>query len=151
MIILGGKGGEREEHEVRSIKAVGKILLLDLSTGMMDGSTFWKLINMYVCELYILLCVLCCYSDTKLCLTLCNPMNFSMPGFPVLLCFLVFAQIHVHLVDDAFQPSHPFSSCPQSFATSGSFPMSWLFTSDKELELQLQYQYFQWIFRVDIL
>ena len=40
MIILGGKGGEREEHEVRSVKAVGKILLLDLSTGMMDRSTF---------------------------------------------------------------------------------------------------------------
>ena len=24
---------------------------------------------------------------------------------------------------------HPFSSCPQSFPISGSFPMSWLFTS----------------------
>ena len=108
MIIRGGKGGEREEHEVRSVKAVGKILLLDLSTSMMDRSTFWKFINMYVCELYILPCVLCCYSDTKLCLTLCNPMNCSMPGFPVLLCFLEFAQIHVHLVD-AIQSSHPFS------------------------------------------
>ena len=148
MIILGGKGGEREEHEV-NFKAVGKILFLDLSTSMMDGSTFWKLINMYFCELYILLCVLCCCSDTKLCLTLCNPINCSMPGFPVLRCFLEFAQMHVHLTDDAIQPSHTFSSCPQSFSASGSFPMSWLFTSDKELELQLQYQYFQWIFSVD--
>ena len=25
---------------------------------------------------------------------------------------------------------HPFSSCPQSFPASGSFPMSWLFASD---------------------
>ena len=47
-----------------------EILFLDLSIGMMDGSTFWKFINMYFCELYILLCVLCCCSDTKLCLTL---------------------------------------------------------------------------------
>ena len=148
MIILGGKGGEREEHEV-NFKAVGKILFLDLSTSMMDGSTFWKLINMYFCELYILLCVLCCCSDTKLCLTLCNPINCSMPGYSVLHCFLEFAQIRVHLTDDAIQPSHTFSSCPQSFSASGSFPMSWLFTSDKELELQLQYQYFQWIFSVD--
>ena len=113
------------------------------------GSTFWKIINMYFCELYVLLCVLCCCWDTKLCLSLCNSMNCSMPGFPVLHCFLEFAHIHVHLVDDAIQPSHPFSSCPPSFPASGSFPTSWLFTSGKELELQLQYQYFQWIFSVD--
>ena len=42
------------------------------------------------------------------------------------------AQTHVHCVSDAIQPSHPvtpFSSCPQSFPASGSFPMSWLFAS----------------------
>ena len=45
----------------------------------------------------------------------------------------------------------PFSSCPQSFSASGSFPVSWLFASggQKVLELQLQHQSFQWIFRVD--
>ena len=39
---------------------------------------------------------------------------------------------HVHRVDDAIQPSHPlssFSSCPQSFPASGSFPMIQLSTS----------------------
>ena len=38
----------------------------------------------------------------------------------------------VHWVDDAIQPSHPvapFSSCPQSFPASGSFPVSRLFAS----------------------
>ena len=39
----------------------------------------------------------------------------------------VFAQTHVHWVDDAIQLSRPllppFSSCPQSFPASGSFPM----------------------------
>ena len=45
-----------------------------------------------------------------------------------------------------------FSSCPQSFPASGSFPMSWLFiSSDQLLELQLQHQSLQWIFRVDYL
>ena len=39
--------------------------------------------------------------------TLCNPMNCSMPGFPVLHCLLEFAQTHVHWVGDAIQPSHP--------------------------------------------
>ena len=46
MIILGEKGGEREEHEV-NVKAVGKILFLYLSISMTDGSTFLK-IHKYV-------------------------------------------------------------------------------------------------------
>ena len=33
-----------------------------------------------------------------------------MPGFPVLSYLLKFAQIHVHWVDDAIQPSHPLLS-----------------------------------------
>ena len=32
----------------------------------------------------------------RLCLTLCNPTNCNRPGFPVLHCFLEFAQTHVH-------------------------------------------------------
>ena len=39
---------------------------------------------------------------------------------------------HVHQVSDAIQPAHPplpLLSCPQFFPTSGSFQMSWLFTS----------------------
>ena len=40
----------------------------------------------------------CCYccSVTKLCPTLCNPMNCSMPGFLVLQYLPEFAQIHIH-------------------------------------------------------
>ena len=37
---------------------------------------------------------------------LCDPMNCSMPGFPVLHYLLEFAQIHVHWDSDAIQPSH---------------------------------------------
>ena len=45
-----------------------------------------------------------------------------------------------------------FSSCLQSFPGSGSFPTSWLFVSGGHaLELQLQHQSFQWIFRTDFL
>ena len=49
-------------------------------------------------------------SVTQLCLTLCDPMDCSMPGFPVHHQLLELAQTHVHLVDDAIQPSHPLSS-----------------------------------------
>ena len=46
----------------------------------------------------------------------------------------------------------PFSSCPQSLPTSGSFPMSQLSASDDQiLEPQLQHQSFQWTSRTDLL
>ena len=46
-----------------------------------------------------------CFSVANLCLTLCDTKDCSMPGLPVLRCFLEFAQTHVHCVDDAIQPS----------------------------------------------
>ena len=46
----------------------------------------------------------------------------------------------------------PFSSCLQSFPASQSFPMNQLFTpGDQSLDLQLQHQFFQWIFSFDFL
>ena len=39
---------------------------------------------------------LCCCSVTKLCPPVCDAMDCSMPGFPVLHYLLEFAQIHVH-------------------------------------------------------
>ena len=41
--------------------------------------------------------------------TLCDPMDCSTSGFPVLHHLLEFAQTHVHWVGDAIQPSHPLS------------------------------------------
>ena len=69
-------------------------------------------------------------SVPQLCLTLCDPMNRSMPGLPVHHQLPEFTQTHVHWVSDAIQPSSvvPFSSCPQSLPASESFPMSQLFT-----------------------
>ena len=136
-------------------------------------------------------CMFCC-SVTKLCLTICNPMDCSTPGFPVFHCLLEFAQTHDHWVNDVIQPFHlcysllllpsifpriivfaneltlwdpmdcsmpgfpvhhqlleltqthvlwvgnaiqpshviPFSSCLQSFPASGCFPVSQFFASD---------------------
>ena len=37
----------------------------------------------------------------------CDPMDCSMPGFPVLQYLLGFAQTHVYWADGAIQPSHP--------------------------------------------
>ena len=46
----------------------------------------------------------------QLCLTLCSPMDSSMPGHPVQHQLLELTQTHVHRVGDAIQPSHPLSS-----------------------------------------
>ena len=43
----------------------------------------------------------------KLCQALCNLMDCSTPGFPVFYDLPEFAQIHVHSIGDAIQPSHP--------------------------------------------
>ena len=47
---------------------------------------------------------------TKSCPTLCDPMDFSTPSFPVLYYPPALAQTHVHQVGDAIQPSHPLLS-----------------------------------------
>ena len=50
---------------------------------------------------------------------LCDPIDCSMPGFPVLHHLLEFAQTHVHWVSDAFQSSCPLSSpSPPAFSLS---------------------------------
>ena len=59
------------------------------------------------------------------CPTLCDPMDRSTPGLPVHHQLPELTQTLVHRVGDAIQPSVvPFSSSPQSFPASGSFPRS---------------------------
>ena len=58
-------------------------------------------------------------SVTQLCLTLCNPIDCSTPGFPVHHKVPEFTQTHVHWVGDAIQPFHPLSSpSPPAFHLS---------------------------------
>ena len=49
-------------------------------------------------------------SVAQSCLTLCNPMNSSMPGLPVHHQLPESTQNHVHWVSNAIQPSHPLLS-----------------------------------------
>ena len=89
------------------------------------------------------------YSVAKLCLTFCNPIDCSMPGFPVPHYLPEFAQ-----VSDAIQPSHLLWS-PSALNLSQHQGLFQWFSSSHQvaevLELQLQQQSFQWIFRVDFL
>ena len=90
---------------------------------------------------------LCC-SVAKSCLTLCDPMDCSMSGFPVHQYLPDFVQPCVHWIDIVIQQSHPLAlSSPAAFSLSqhqGFF--QWVGSSyhvAKVLELQLQHQSFQ--------
>ena len=120
-----------------------------LTGGFFTTRTIWKPF-LHSC------CCCCCYSVYQSCPTLCNPMDCSLPGFSVHHHLPEFAQIHVHWVGDAMQPYHLLSS-PSSHAFNLSQHqglLQWVGSSHevgKILELQLQHQFFQWIFRVDCL
>ena len=84
-------------------------------------------------------------SVTQSCPTLCDAMDCSMPGFPILHYLPEFAKTHVHGVIDAIQPFHLLSiPSPPAFNLSqhkGLF--QWVSSSyhvAKVLMLQLQYQ-----------
>ena len=61
-------------------------------------------------KISVLISKICfCCSVAQSCLTRCNPMDCSTPGLPVHRQLPDFAQLHVHSVGDAIQPSHPLS------------------------------------------
>ena len=90
------------------------------------------------------------------CPTLCDPMNFSTTGLPVHHQLPEFTRTHVPWAGDAIQPSYPLS-CPSPPALNLSQHQGffkWVNSSHqvaKVLEFQLQYQSFQWMFRIDFL
>ena len=100
-------------------------------------------------KVYKVVSVVIQYSSvTQSCPTLCNPMDSSIPGFPVHHQLLELAQIHVHQVSDAIQPSHPLSSPspPGSNLSQHQGIFQWvssLHQVAKVLEFQLQHQSFQ--------
>ena len=99
------------------------------------------------------------FSSVQACLTLCDPMDCSLPGLPGLPVhhqLLEFTQTYVHWVSDAIQPSHPLSSpCPPAFTLSQHQGLlkwvSSLHQVAKVLEFQLQHQSFQWTPRTGLL
>ena len=80
----------------------------------------------------------------------------QMLGFPVLHYLLQFAQTHVYWVGYAIQPSHPLSApVPPALNLPQHQGIFQRIDSSHQvaevLELQLQHQSFQWIFRTNFL
>ena len=91
------------------------------------------------------------------CLTLCDPMDYSTPGFPVHHQLPELTQTHVHWVGDAIQPSPPLSSpsFPAFSLSQRQALFQWVSSSHqmaKVLEFQLQHEYSGLVsFRMDLL
>ena len=105
--------GKTEDRNKKEKKRVLSIFTNLVSRAWVSSSYSWALH---------------CCSVAQSCPTLCNPMDCSVSGFPVLHCLPEFTQTYVHWVDDAMQTSHPvtpFSSCPQSFPLHSSWFCWW--------------------------
>ena len=76
----------------------------------------------------------CCWSVTKSCLTLCDPMDYSTPGSSVLHCLPKLAQIHVHWVG-VMASSHHILCRP--LLLPSVFPSIWVFSSESALHHQV--------------
>ena len=115
----------------------GNLTLLTPCLQVPGESALWIIVY-WICKGEIAFSALfyywsiCCCSVTQLCLALCDPMDGSTPGFPVLHHLLSLLKL---MSLESVMPSrhpilcHPFSSCSQSFPASRSFPMSHLFAS----------------------
>ena len=93
-------------------------------------------------------------SVSQSCLTLCDPTDYSTPGFPAHHKLPELAQTHVHWVGNAIEPVPPLlSPSPPSLNLSQHQGLFQLVSSShqvaKVLEFQLQHQSFQWILRTD--
>ena len=72
-----------------------------------------------------------CCLVAKSCPTLCDPMNCSRLGLPVLHCLPEFAKTHVHWIGDAIQPSH--LCCP--LLLPSVFPSIRVFSNESALHI----------------
>ena len=81
-------------------------------------------------------CCCCCFLVVQSCLTLCDSMDCRKQAF---LSFTIYWSLFKFMFIESIMPSNhlilcrSLFSCPQSFSASGSFPMSWLFTSGGQI------------------
>ena len=93
-----------------------------------------------------------CCSVTQLCLTLCDPMDYSTPGFPVPLYLPDSLSSLKLMFIESLMPSNYLILCHPLLLLPSIFPSIRVFSNeltlfirwpDRVLELQLQHQSFQ--------
>ena len=154
----------QENDRILELEGILEIIWFNL-TCLMDWGGWGpetchlpKVTQLICCWIRALVGVLssCCCSVAQSSPDLWDPMDGSTPGFPVHHQLPEFTQTHVHWVSDTIQPTHSLSlpSLPAFNLLQLLGLFQWADSSHqvaKILELQLQHQSFQWIFRTDFL
>ena len=81
-------------------------------------------------------CVCCCCSVSKSWPTLCDPMDCSTPGFPVLHCLPESVETRIHWVSDAIQLSNHLILCHPFLLLSLIFPSIRIFSNESVLRIR---------------
>ena len=107
VVVTTQAGGEATDHEEETRGREGASLpQTELDCSAVKLGVKWG--SVCPCQDYLRSVQFSSVSQS--CPTLCDPMNHSSPGLPVLHQLLEFTQTQVHRVGDAIQPSHPLSS-----------------------------------------
>ena len=116
---------------------------------MYDGSSYSSPLQHLILSVVLILAIYCFCSVTELCLTLCNPVDCSLPGFLVLYHLPEVVQTHVLWISDAIQPSHPLlPPSPLALNLSQHQGLFQLVGSLHQVPKVLEIQFFQWTFRI---
>ena len=138
----------RDKTNVSCISCIGRQILHHCATREAHARVISALQTVYQTSVSACLLFGCSIMSDSL-----QPHGLQHTRLPVLPHLLELAQTHVHWVGDAIQPSRPLlSPSPPALNLPQHQGLSqWVGSSHqvaKVLELQLQYQSFQWIFRV---
>ena len=92
------------DHPPRGQRMTGKgtdVILQCGDQAVQQAPTGYQAESGLGCRGELCVCGFCCCWVTQSCPTVCDPMDWSMPGFPILYHLLEFAQTRVHWVGDA--------------------------------------------------
>ena len=130
------------DHGISGIKSWGRGIEREIVQAL-EFIPSWQLLTLLVHELCTvpllrllsegLRVLCCCCSISQSCLTLCDPMDCSMPGFPVLHHLPGLTQTHVHWVG---MPSNHLVFCRSLLLLPSVFPNIRVFSNESVLHIR---------------
>ena len=133
------------------IVLMNKWKVMEIYLHFINSSLLFNIL--VVINIYFLVLPYNCYSVTRSCPTICNPMDWNTQCFPILYYLPEFAKTHVHWRGNVIQPFHPLLSPSHPASIFPSLRVfQWISSLHQVAKvLEFQHQSFQLIFRVDFL
>ena len=117
---------KKEEKKIRPLKSIflSSSFVFILAYSLISQCPFPPLAKLF-CSIFpsqinlLIVCDISCIQFSHSILSLCDPMDCSMPSFPVCHQLPELIQTHVHQIIHAIQPCHPVSPpSPRAFKLS---------------------------------